>query len=167
MELNMADNETIYNFDTSAFIAFQTLYPMDMFPQVWEKLDELFRKKRAYFIEEVRNEIQKRDDDVARWLKKRESYGMKSQTTEDFLKAKEVVVSNQGLIDVNAIQTSADPFVIADSIRSGLLLLRAKGKMGQFKATQNPKRLRNYNVRCIYGQYYATEFFREIGWTFN
>ena len=162
-----SSDKNIYNLDASALIEFQALYPMDVFPQVWSKLDELLKSKRAYFIEEVYNEVQKRDDAVSQWLKRRKSYGMKVQTQDDFLKAQEIVTNHPGLVDINATQTSADPFVIADSIRCGSIPVTHEGKNGPgAKRPKIPNVCDAYGVRSIHGQYYATEFFRENGWTF-
>lgn len=162
------DVKKIYNIDTSTFLTLQTFYPMDLFPQVWDKLDGLLKNKRAYFIEEVYKETQRRDDQIALWLKKRTSYGMKVQTKDDFLKAQEILTSHPNLVDINATQTSADPFVIADSVLSASTVVTREEKNGsEAKRPKIPNVCDAYGVRCIYGQYYATEFFRENGWTFN
>jgi len=161
-------DQIIYNLDTSALITLEAFYPADVFPPVWDKLDELLGNKRAYFIEEVYIEVQRRDDAVAQWLKRRRSYGMKNQTQDDFLQAQGVISNHPGLVDINATQTGADPFVIADSIRCGSVVVTREEKVGVgAKRPKIPNVCEAYKVRCIHGQYYATEFFRENGWTFT
>jgi hypothetical protein len=116
----------------------------------------------------VYNETQRRDDAVAQWLKRRKPYGMKLQSQADFLKAKEVVTTHRGLVDIHATQTSADPFVIADSIGCGSVVVTREDKNGPAaKRPKIPNVCEVYGVRSIHGQYYATEFFRENGWTFT
>lgn len=164
----MAEKGKTYNFDTSALIEFQALYPIDVFPQVWDEIDNLFKNNRGYFIEEVYNETQKRNDVVAQWIKRRRTYGMKIQTQADLLKAKEIVINHPGLVDINATQTSADPFVIADSVGCGSTVVTHENKNGAgAKRPKIPDVCDAYAIPCIHGQYYATKFFRENGWTFT
>jgi len=47
-------------------------YPPDVFPSLWEKLDELIEKGELAATEEVLIELGKKDDDVYKWAKDRE-----------------------------------------------------------------------------------------------
>ena len=49
---------TLYCFDASALItAHDSLYPKDVFPAMWKKLEETFRGDRVFFCEETFDEI--------------------------------------------------------------------------------------------------------------
>ncbi len=160
--------EKAYNLDACALITLQTFYPLDLFPQVWEKLDDLLKEKRAYFIEEVFNEIAKRDDEIHKWLKVKKGYAMKTLTQDEFLKAQEILKTHQALVDVNAIQTAADPFVIADSlVNDSIVVTREDKVMPNAKRPKIPNVCEAYDVECIYGQHFATDFFRRNGWAFK
>jgi hypothetical protein len=160
-------NDITYNLDACALITLEAFYPHDLFPQIWEKLDELLKSKKAYVIEEVFNEIEKRDDDLYKWLRQRRSYAVKIQGEREFSKAKEILASHPGLVDINATQTSADPFVIADSVCCGSIIVTREERVGkEAKRPKIPNVATDYGAKSICGQYYATEFFRAIGWTF-
>jgi hypothetical protein len=44
---------------------------MDMFPGVWTKINELCDSRRIISPEEVRNELEKKDDELFAWAKAR------------------------------------------------------------------------------------------------
>lgn len=159
----------VYNIDTSALLTLESFYPQDMFPQVWERIDQLFVEGRAYIIEEVYKEIEKKDDAVFRWLKQRKGYVVKKQEQDAWIKAQEILAKHPNLVDVNATQTSADPFVIADSIISGSVVVTREDKVNTQPNTRKlkiPNVCDSYQVACIYGQYFAIDFFRENNWEF-
>ncbi len=166
----MAENteKIIYNLDACALITLESFYPQDLFPKVWEKLDKLLKDGKAYLVEEVFREIEKRDDAVHKWLKPRKAYAVRIQSQEAWLKAQGILTNHQGLVDINATQTSADPFVIADSVcNDSVVVTREDRAPSNAKRPKIPNITDIYKVRCICGQYYATEFFRENGWTFS
>ena len=58
-----------YSLDTSALIEpWKRLYPYDVFPAFWDHMAGLFASGGAIMIDQVRIEIEKRDDELQRWV---------------------------------------------------------------------------------------------------
>jgi hypothetical protein len=58
----------IYSIDTSALVhAWQRDYPPDVFPSVWEKLDELATSDRLISCDEALLELERGGDDLHEW----------------------------------------------------------------------------------------------------
>ena len=61
-----------YCFDTSVFInAWQRDYPPDVFPTVWNNIEQLITNLRILAPEEVRVELERKDDEVLKWAVER------------------------------------------------------------------------------------------------
>jgi len=61
-----------YCFDTSALIeCWSRSYPPDVFPGLWVKLDELVTQQEVLCPEEVRIELARQEDELAKWVKVR------------------------------------------------------------------------------------------------
>ena len=61
-----------YSIDTSAIIdAFRYHYPLDVFPSVWQRVDELVASGDLCAVEIVLFELEKKDDEVHAWCKAR------------------------------------------------------------------------------------------------
>ena len=61
---------TCYVVDSSAFIdAAAEWYPRDVFPTIWEILEEFGQQGVVVSIDAVQDELLKRQDDLARWAK--------------------------------------------------------------------------------------------------
>ena len=61
-----------YSIDTSAILdGWRRHYPPDVFPGLWEHLDELIGEGRLIATEEVLRELKRKDDEVYAWAKER------------------------------------------------------------------------------------------------
>ncbi len=102
-----------YSIDTSAIIeGWRRLYPPDVFPAVWDHLDELIDEGNLRATEEVLKELEKKDDEVHAWAKSRPDLFVKIDE-----EIQNCVISllkdHKKLIDTRAGRSGADPFVIA------------------------------------------------------
>ena len=62
----------IYSIDTSALLeAWRRQYPPDIFPALWEGLDDLIESGNLRATEEVFHELERKDDDVFKWTRER------------------------------------------------------------------------------------------------
>lgn len=62
-----------YSLDTSSILdAWVRRYPPDVVPSLWKNMDDAIRKGEIFAIEEVLRELQRKDDDVYKWVKERE-----------------------------------------------------------------------------------------------
>jgi len=65
----------IYCVDTSAFMdAWVRWYPQELFPSLWNNVDNLIAKERLFSSEEVLQEIERKEGDTLyQWAKARET----------------------------------------------------------------------------------------------
>ena len=62
-----------YSLDSSVLItAWRRNYPPDVFPTLWSNLAELIEDGLIVASVEVRTELEKKDDEILAWTKKRE-----------------------------------------------------------------------------------------------
>ena len=61
-----------YSLDTSTFLnAFIRVYPPDVFPKLWEKINTLIHDGHLKATEMVLEELKRKDDDAYKWVKER------------------------------------------------------------------------------------------------
>lgn len=103
----------VYCIDTSSLVAaWQERYPPENFPRFWDKVDDLITEKRLVSPIEVLNEIQKRSDDLYKWLKARPDVFRELDNAVQ-IQAALVLARFPRLVGERKLRTSADPFVIA------------------------------------------------------
>ena len=58
-----------YSFDTSAFIyAWNVAYRPEIFPSVWDRIDQLICDGVLIASDEVREELTKKQDELSKWV---------------------------------------------------------------------------------------------------
>lgn len=63
-----------FSLDTSGILdAWVRHYPPDVFPTIWSHLDAAVQSEQILIIEEVVVELQRKADDVYKWVKSRET----------------------------------------------------------------------------------------------
>jgi hypothetical protein len=147
-------------------------YPADLFPPVWTQFKELFVSGRGYILDSVSDELSEKDDAVFQWIDQLGPSIISKLTTEDLEKALEVIARFPGFVDINATKTSADPFVVAEAIRTGAVVVThetAINSQPNSKKAKIPNACAEYGVRSVHtktGSTVFTDFFREQGWQF-
>ena len=121
----MTPTEATYCLDTSALLFMADTYSADVFPDVWELLTELAHAQVAMAPREVRRELERKEDNGAlTWAKANQELFHPLDADQSSV-ARAIVSSPRfhGLIDLDAEQPDADPFVIAlaATYQSGLL----------------------------------------------
>ncbi len=102
-----------YSFDTNIFIEnWNTLYPVDVFPSVWEFVASLMEQGLAVVSREVMEELKKKDDSLLAWMKPRDALLI---PTDGVVQAQTTQINDAfpTLVDVERERNLADPFVIA------------------------------------------------------
>lgn len=107
--------QIIYCIDTSALIDLKRLYPSDVFLTLWEKLNELVKQGRLIAPREVLKEIEEKDDELLRWVKKHKKM-FKKLNQQQIEIVKEIQQRFPTLVDPAKKIPDADPFVIALAI---------------------------------------------------
>ena len=102
-----------YCFDTSVFInARQRDYPPDVFPTVWNNIEQLIRNLHILAPEEVRVELERKDDEVLKWALER-AYMFIPIDAAIQLAVTDILRQYPRLIDTRKGRSGADPFVVA------------------------------------------------------
>lgn len=103
-----------YVFDTSSLVgAWVRSYPPDLFPGVWEHMDELAQAGQLIAPEDVLEELKAQDDELLAWVKARTDAIIVPTTRALLLEARDVLADHQGLTKAGTGRGRADPFVIA------------------------------------------------------
>ena len=103
----------LYSFDTSAFLnSWNRYYPPDLFPSLWERFDDLINSGNIIATEEVRIELERKDDDVYHCaLERRQMFIPMYENIQQ--SARNILAQYPRLIDNRRNRSGADPFVIA------------------------------------------------------
>lgn len=102
-----------YCLDTSALIEpWVRLYPPDVFPPVWRKLEELVGSGSVRAPVEVLRELGRQSDALYEWACGSDEMFVELDA-DQALKSKEIVNAFPNLVKPNSTKSAADPFVIA------------------------------------------------------
>lgn len=102
-----------YSIDTSAILdGWRRHYAPDVFPGVWEGLDELINNGSLRATEEVLTELERKDDDVYAWARQRVDLFVPIDDRIQ-LAVTSILTTHERLLDTRANRSAADPFVIA------------------------------------------------------
>lgn len=102
----------VYSIDTIALVDLKRLYPPDVFPLLWIKLDDLINKGRLISPDRVLKELERRDDELLAWVKARK-HMFKELSLQQLKLAAGIVAEYSDLVDMNKDTEEADPFVIS------------------------------------------------------
>lgn len=102
-----------YSLDTSAIIdGWDRHYPIDVFPSLWMRLEEFIDAGVLHASTEVYIELQRKDDDLHRWMKHHKR--MLVESDEGVQRAMiDVLEKYPKLVNPEKNRSTADPFVIA------------------------------------------------------
>ena len=148
-----------YSVDTSALMdAWVRYYPPDVFGTLWTRLDELGKSGRLLAIDEVRRELEKKDDELYKWVSARPTMIV---TLDEALQGASTPIINRfpSLTNTKTVMSgSADPFVIAlAQVRELTVVTSEKSKPSKPRIPDVCKVL---GVPCIT----LVEMFRKEGW---
>lgn len=119
-------------FDTSGFMEpWIRLYPTDLFPAIWDKLQELVSDGAVCAPQEVRMELMKQKDDLLAWADGcKNLFPLYDQAT--LLQAKHIINTFPGLMKVDSLRSGADPWVVAMARVRGVPVVtyETRGKKG-------------------------------------
>lgn len=153
---------TLYSFDTSALLdAWTRSYPPDVFPQLWQVIEDGVTVGRFFAAEEVRTEISKKDDALLKWAKKQRGLFIDLDAAQQSAAA-EILQEFPRLIDTRKGRSGADPFVIALARTRGAVVVTGENDDGSPDKPKIPTVCRHFGVRTIR----PLEFIRENRWVF-
>jgi len=151
-----------YSIDTSAILdGYLRYYPPDVFPDIWSGMDGLIKAGRLRATEEVLIELEKRDDGVHKWAKKRKKLFVPiDDRTQQSVSS--ILADHEKLVDTRKNRSSADPFVIGLAVVEGLVVVTGERPTGALERPNIPDVCTALGARCIG----LLQLFREEGWRF-
>lgn len=151
----------MYSFDTSAFLDVSSRwYPRDVFPTVWQRLDELIQAGKLVAVDEVLRELERGDDDIFKWAKER-NQAFHALDHDIQSAVQEVLSEFPKLVDSRTGKSFGDPFVVAHAKCRSLTVVT--GEMGGTAMRPKiPNVCTHFGIRCIS----IVEMFRELGLKF-
>ena len=115
MNLPLNPDQVVYSFDTSSLIkASAVLYPMENFPSLWDKIEELIRNHRLKMSEPVFDEAMQ-GAVLRNWCSAKKLKPFLLARVDDSVQIKFQTVRSKyrRLMNVEAGTSLADPWVIA------------------------------------------------------
>ena len=105
----------LFCLDTNVFVeSWARRYPIDVFPSFWRRLENWAEKKVVLAPIEVRNELQKIEDELFHWVKDR-PFIFRDVDEKVQLKLAEIMAKFPRLVDTKKGRNVADPWVIAQA----------------------------------------------------
>jgi len=149
-----------YSLDTSALLdAWVRYYPRDVFDSLWKQIEQLVSDERLLATEVVRWELEKKDDDVLKWVKARPKMFIPLDGPIQ-VRATAILQQFPSLTESNSMmQGSADPFVIALAAEMKLTVVCSEKRDGN-KKPKIPNACEALGIDCIG----LVEFFRREKW---
>lgn len=156
-------SETIYCFDTSAFInSWHRYHTPKVFPAIWEKISELVKSGRIIVCKEVQKEINNGNDDLKTWFRSVNSCVQPYDTTQFGIVAA-IVNKYPKVSHYNKPKpVHADPFVIALAKVKNATVVTWEGGGGDPLNPKIPSLCKENGVDSCN----MIQFFEKEGWTF-
>ena len=149
-----------FSLDTSGILdAWVRHYPPDVFPTIWTHMGASAARGDIFVIEEVLRELEKKDDGIHDWIKKREAMvvpidaEVQSHVTQ--------IMSKYGrLVDSKKNRSVGDPWVIALAQARGYTVVTGEKETGNLAKPKIPDVCRDLGISCVG----IVDFFRRQGW---
>ena len=151
-----------YCIDTSSLIeAWRRSYPQDVFPGLWEQLENLASQEILVSSEEVLRELKSKEDELYDWAKKQATLFLPTDAAVQAA-AMQILSIHPGLVDVNASKSKGDPFVIAVAMVHNCAVITQERPTGNPDRPKIPTVCQYRNLRCMN----FLDFIREQHWQF-
>lgn len=137
-----------YTIDTCSFTAMRRVYPEDVFPGAWRKLNELAESRVIISIDEVLEELQAEDDEVTKWAKRHAAIFLPLDAYVQ-TEAKKILAAHPTLVDLKKRKSGADPFVIAAGIVHGCSVVTEEKPSGGPSKVKIPDVCKALKIECL------------------
>lgn len=127
-----------FSFDTSSLMnGRRDLLPPEVFPSLWDAMDMLIENGTICCVDVVRDEMTRRDDDLAAWAKARPA--LFEPLEEDVqLATRSVMASHGRLVGKGGGRNGADPFVIGLAVARSLTVVTEETRSGSLDRPRIP-----------------------------
>ncbi len=151
-----------YSIDTSAILdGWRRYYSPDVFPALWNKLEQLIESGDLRATEEVLVELKKKDDDVHRWARENGTLFVPiDEETQRVLSG--LLERFPRLVNTQRARSTADPWVIALAQVKRCTVITGESPSNNPNRPKVPDACRAIGIRCINLLHLA----RDQGWVF-
>jgi hypothetical protein len=167
--INTDNKSTRYCIDTDSWINLPRNYPIKVFDGLWNNIELLINEGRIYSPREVFRELEKKDDEIHKWIKVRKSILIKNPDN-DCLQIAYEIINKFNLVDPLSNKSYADPYVISLAVQQKRILnevnvcvvsqeTRAGGGAKQVKI---PNVCDHYKIECLK----LVDLFQRENWKF-
>lgn len=157
----MAD---VYCIDTSIVIFMHQRLPRDIYPGLWEQMEDLIARGRAHMAKEAHLELKRVDDGCFDWADGRDGFVEEPVAAMIFDIVQLIADRHDGWVSEQRNQ--ADPWVVAHACSGGYVVVtdeRRKGPGGPDRNLKIPNVADEFRVECIT----LNELARREGWVFG
>jgi len=152
-----------YSIDTSAILdGWRRYYPPDVFPELWEKLEQLIANGDLRATEEVLEELKKKDDDVTAWAKRHPELFVPIDDAIQ-IALQELLERFERLVNTQRNRDRADPWVIALAQVAGCTVVTGELPSGRLNRPRIPDVCTKLDVPWMN----LLALFRREGWVFG
>ncbi len=145
----MADPQPKYIVDTCSFTAMRRVYPSDVFPGVWARLDALVANSVVVSIDQVLEELRVQDDTVTEWADAHANIFLPLDAPIQ-TKASEILRKfPDNFVDLKKRKSGADPFVVAAAIVKACIVVTEEKKSGGPEKVKIPDVCRAFGIESI------------------
>lgn len=151
-----------YVLDSSCLVKLNREQPVDLYPSVWQRIEELIRAGRAVLPKEAKREIDKKDDALKEWVKDWPGLVL-DESDQDLVVVSQISAAHPTW--VRGAKNAADPFIIAAAVvRSAVVVTdeRWAGRGTDERNLRLPNIAAEHSVECIG----FTELVRREQWRF-
>ena len=145
-------DKVIYSLDTSALIAaFHERYPIENFPSLWRKIEELIRNGRLKMSQIVLEEAM-RDTEIKKWCDENHLKPDFQVPIDELVQEKvsEVLSEFPRLVDNRTGKSGADPWVIALALTiENCIVLTEENPTDSKNRPKIPDACAHFNLQCI------------------
>jgi Domain of unknown function (DUF4411) len=153
---------TFYSFDTSSLLnGRRNLLPPGTFVTLWSSIESMITNGDIRCVDEVRNELARRDDAIHDWAKSQPDLFV-PLTGDVQLAAREVLAAHPRLVGVGGGRNSADPFVIALARSQSGVVVTEETLSGNISKPRIPDVCDAMGVPWLN----LVRFVQQQGWTF-
>jgi hypothetical protein len=148
-----------FSLDTSGLLdAWVRYYPPDVFPTIWTHMERASKQGEIFVIDEVFEELGRKDDGIYQWVKEREYMVMHiDEKIQELLAA--IMKAHPRLVDTKKNRSGCDPWVIALAQARNLTVVTGERGSGKIEKPKIPDVCKSLNVSCIE----MIDFFRKLG----
>jgi len=151
-----------YSIDTSALLdGWVRYYPQQVFPGVWDRMEDIIERNILRATEEVQHEVKKKDDDLFKWVT---SHPQLIIPHDEALQheVRDILAQHERLVESGKNRTQADAFVIAVAKLSGATVVSGETRSYKQGKEKIPNVCDALGLKCIS----LLDMFRDLGWRF-